>query len=76
MLLIVAITQLTHLNISYFDIQEYGVLKIFKAVRKINTLKSIKMCKHTISYIADAISVNCMIEELVFVDNIMKQELL
>ena len=69
-------TQLTHLNISYCDIQEYGVLKIFKAVRRINTLKCIKMCKYTISNqaaqaIADAISVNCMIEELVFVDNIL-----
>ena len=67
-------TQLTHLNISYCDIQEYGVLKIFKAVQRINTLKCIKICKYTISNqaaqaIADAISVNFMIEELVFFDN-------
>ena len=67
-------TQLTHLNISYCDIQEYGVLKIFKAIQRINTLKCIKMCKYTISHkaaqaIADAISSNCMIEELVFFDN-------
>ena len=71
-------TQLTHLNISYCDIQEHGVLRIFKAVQRINTLKCIKMCKYTISHkaaqaIADAISVNCMIEELVFVDNIFHE---
>ena len=68
-------TQLTHLNISYCDIQQYGVLKIFEAVQRINTLKCIKMCKHTIDdnvgeAIADAISANCMIEELVFADNV------
>ena len=67
-------TQLTHLNISCCGIQEYDVFKIFKAVQRIRTLKCIKMCNYTISYkasqaIADAISVNCMIEELVFADN-------
>ena len=67
-------TQLTHLNISDSDIQEYGVLKIFKAIRRINTLKCIKMCNCTISDraakdIANALSVNCMVEELVFTNN-------
>ena len=67
-------TQLTNLNISDTNIQEYGVLKIFKAAQRINTLKSIKICNCTISNkaaqtIADAISVNCMIEELVFTNN-------
>ena len=67
-------TQLTYLNISDTNIQEYGVLKIFKAVRRINTLKSIKICNCTISdqaaqTIADAISVNCIVEELVFTNN-------
>ena len=71
-------TQLIHLNISYCDIQEYGVFEICKAVQRINTLKCIKMCKYTINYktsqaIADAISSNCMIEELVFVDNIFHE---
>ena len=67
-------TQLTYLNISDTDIQEYGILKIFKAVQRINTLKCIKLCNCTISDraakdIADAISVNCMMEELVFTNN-------
>ena len=67
-------TQLTHLNISDTDVQEYGILKIFKAAQRINTLKSIKLCNCTISdqaarAIADAISVNCMMEELVLTNN-------
>ena len=67
-------TQLTHFNISDSNIQEYGILKIFKSVQRINTLKSIKMCNCTISdraarAIADAISVNCMMEELVLTNN-------
>ena len=67
-------TQLTYLNISDTDVQEYGILKIFKAVQRINTLKCINMSKCTISdkaaqAIADAISVNCMMEELVFTNN-------
>ena len=67
-------TQLIHLNISDTDVQEYGILKIFKAVERINTLKCIKMSKCMISNkaaqaIADAISVNCMMEELVFTNN-------
>ena len=67
-------TQLIHLNISDTNIKEYEVLKIFKAVRRINTLKSIKLCNCTISHrvakdIADAISANCMMEELVFAKN-------
>ena len=67
-------TQLTYLNISDSDIQEYGILKIFKAAQRINTLKCIKMSNRTISDraardIADAISVNCMMEELVFTNN-------
>ena len=67
-------TQLTHLNISDTGITEYGILKIFKAAKRIKTLKSIKMCNCTITNraalaIADAISVNCMIEELVFTNN-------
>ena len=64
-------TQLTHLNISDSDIQEYGILEIFKAAQRINTLKSIKLCNCTITdqatqEISYAISINCMIEELVF----------
>ena len=67
-------TQLTHLNISDTDIQEYKMLKIFKAVQQLNTLKSIKICNCAITNqaaqaIADAISVNCMMEELVFTNN-------
>ena len=67
-------TQLTHLNISDTNIQEYGILKIFKAVQRINISKSIKICNCAISdqaaqTIADAISVNCMMEELVFTNN-------
>ena len=67
-------TQLTHLNISDTNIQEYGILKIFRAARRINTLKSVKICNCAISNqaaqaIADAISVNCMMEELVFANN-------
>ena len=67
-------TQLTHLNISDTNIQEYGILKIFKAVQRINTLKSIKLCDCTISDqaakdIANALSMNCMVEELVFANN-------
>ena len=67
-------TQLTHLNISDSHTQEYGILKIFKAVQRISTLKCIKMSKCTISdkaaqAIAIAITVNCMMEELVFNDN-------
>ena len=67
-------TQLAHFNISNTDVQEYGILKIFKAVQRINTLKSIKLCNCVISdraaqAIADAISVNCMMEELVLSNN-------
>ena len=67
-------TQLTHLNISDTEITEYGILKIFKAAQRINTLRCIKMCNCTISdqaarAIANAISVNCMIEDLVFIKN-------
>ena len=67
-------TKLTHLNISDTDIQEYGILKIFKAVQRINTLKCIKICNCTISNraakaIADAISVNYMMEGVVFSNN-------
>ena len=67
-------TQLTHLNISDTNIQEHGILKIFRAAQRINTLKSIKICNCAISdqaaqAIADAISVNCMMEELVFTNN-------
>ena len=67
-------TQLTHLNISDTDIQEYGLLKIFKAAQRINTLKCIELGNCAISDraakdIADAISVNCMMEELVFTNN-------
>ena len=67
-------TQLTHLNISDTEISQYGILKIFKAAQRINTLRCIKMCNCTISdqaaqAIADAISVNCMMEELIFINN-------
>ena len=67
-------TQLTHLNISDTNIQEYGILKIFRAAQRINTLKSIKICNCAISNqaaqaIADAISVNFMMEELVLTNN-------
>jgi len=41
--------QLTHLNISNSEIQEYGILKIFKAATRINTLKCIKLCNCIIS---------------------------
>ena len=71
--------QLTHLNLSDTNIQEYGILKIFKAAQRINTLKCIKMCNCTISDqaakdIADAISVNCMMEELVFANNLFREK--
>ena len=64
-------TQLTHLTISHCGIQEYGVLKIFKVVQR---LKCIEMSNITISdqaaqTIANAMSVNHMIEEFVFTDN-------
>ena len=67
-------TQLTHLNISDTDIQEYGIQKIFKAAQRINTLKCIELGNCAITDraakdIADAISVNCMMEELVFTNN-------
>ena len=67
-------TQLTHLNISDTNIEEYKMLKIFKAVQRLNTLKSIKICNCVIGHqaaqaIADAISVNCMMEELIFTNN-------
>ena len=67
-------TQLTYLNISDAEITEYGILKIFEVAQRIHTFKCIKMCNCTISNraaraIADAISVNCMIEELVLTNN-------
>ena len=67
-------TQLTHLDISDSEIQEYGILKIFKALKRRRTLKCIKLCNCAISdraakAIADSISVNSMIEELVFASN-------
>ena len=67
-------TRLTHLNISDTNIQEYGILKIFRAAQRINTLKSIKICNCAISdqvaqTIVDAIYVNCMMEELIFTNN-------
>ena len=67
-------TQLTHLNISDTNTQEYGILKIFRATRRINTLKRIKICNCAISNqaaqaVADTISVNGMVEELVFTNN-------
>ena len=67
-------TQLTHLNISDSKITEYGILKIFNAAQRISTLKCIKMCNCTISdqaaqIIANAITVNCMIEDLVLTKN-------
>ena len=67
-------TQLTHLNISDTDVREYGILKIFKAAQRISTLRCIKLCNCTISDraakdIADAVTVNHMMEELVFTNN-------
>ena len=67
-------TQLTHLNISDTKITEYGILKIFKTIQKIHSLKCIKLCNVTISdqaaqAISEAISVNCMVDELLFSNN-------
>ena len=71
-------TQLTHLNISDTNIQESGLLRTFRAAQRINTIKCIKICNCAISNqvaqgIADAISVNCMVEELLFTNNIFHQ---
>ena len=67
-------TQLTHLNISDSEIPKSGILKIFKAAKNLHTLKCIKLCNCAISdqaaqSIADAISVNGMVEEVQFTNN-------
>ena len=72
-------THLTHLNISDSEIQEYGLLKVFKAAKRIKTLECIQLCNCIISdraahAIADAISVNCMMKELVFANNDFQEQ--